>query len=70
VEARFDFLPFYDGICDPLSENPALPANIRVRGDFIRTGRFPAKLRLLCHGGGCTVSSWIMKPGCATIKML
>ena len=32
-------------ICDLLSENPALPANIKfelLRDDFIRTGRFSA----------------------------
>ena len=37
-------------ICDPLSKNPALPAKkkeFRVIGDFIQTGRFSAKLRLL-----------------------
>ena len=36
-------------ICDPLNENSALPRNylIRVRGVFIQTGHFPARLRLL-----------------------
>ena len=40
-------------ICDPLIENPALSANIelKVRDDFICTGRFPAELRLLHQGG-------------------
>ena len=35
-------------ICDPLSENLALCANIEfeLEAIFIRTGRFPAKLRL------------------------
>ena len=45
---------------------------IQVRGYFIHTGRFPAKLRLLHQGvtGACTVSYWSMKPRCGTIKTL
>ena len=38
-------------ICDLLSENPALPTIIELNpSDFIRTGRFSAKLRLLHQG--------------------
>ena len=47
-------IKLYDNqICDPLSKNPALPQIIafRVRGDFIRTGHFLSKLRLLHQGG-------------------
>ena len=53
-------------MCDPLSENPALPTIIEFElGDFIRTSRFPAVLQ-----AASTVSYWIMKPDSATIKML
>ena len=58
-------------ICDPLSENQALSTNIEI--NFICTGSFPAKLRLLHQWalvGACTVSFWIMKPGGATIETL
>ena len=45
---RADVMLNYN-ICDLLSENPALCANIEfaLEAIFIRTGRFPAKLRLL-----------------------
>ena len=52
-------------ISDLLSENLALPANIKFelrRDDFIRTGRFSAKLRLLHQGvtGGldCSIPNY------------
>ena len=44
---RADVMLNYN-ICDPLIENPALCANIEfeLEAIFIRTGRFPGKLRL------------------------
>ena len=58
-------------MCDLLSENPALPCKywIQVRGDFIHTGRFPAKLSFCTMlQETCTVSHWIVKPDSATYK--
>ena len=45
---RADVMLNYN-ICDPLSENPALCANIQfeLEAIFIHTGHSPAKLRLL-----------------------
>ena len=60
-------------IDDLLSEIPALAANIEFELEAILSVQFPAKLRLLHKSGlqgACTVSYWIIKPGCATIKTL
>ena len=61
-------------ICDPLSENPALPANIEFELEAILSVQVVFQLNSdYCTKvlqGACTVLYWIMKPGCATIKML
>ena len=63
-----------NNICDPLSENPALPANIEFELEAILSVQVVFQLNSdYCTKvlqGACTVSYWIMKPGCATIKML
>ena len=61
-------------ICDPLSENPALLANIQFQLEAILSVQVVFQLNSdYCTKvlqGACTVSYWIMKPGCATIKTL
>ena len=63
-------------ICDLLSENLALPANIKFklrRDDFIRTGRFSAKLRLLHQGvtGGlhCIILNYEARQRCYKLEL-
>ena len=61
-------------ICDPRSENPALPTNIEFELEAILSIQVVFQLNSnYCTKvlqGACTVSYWIMKPCCDTIKTL
>ena len=60
--------------CDPLRENLALPTNIEFKYEAILSVQVVFQLNSGFYTnvlqGACTVSCWIMKPGCATIKMI